>query len=90
MILQRLRDDCEVTALSMVLGYAAKPVGQLTLQRQVAAAKPLDPAVGPHGKRSGATPASASSGGPTAAARRGASVSTRDRSARSRNATASP
>ncbi|HEY2054614.1 MAG TPA: C39 family peptidase [Solirubrobacterales bacterium] len=50
MIAQRLQDDCEVTALSMVLGYAGHPVGQLTLQRQVAAAKPLDPEVGPHGE----------------------------------------
>jgi uncharacterized protein YvpB len=50
MISQRLRDDCEVTALSMVLGYAGHSVGQLTLQRQVAAAKPLDPEVGPLGE----------------------------------------
>ncbi|MBS1885499.1 MAG: C39 family peptidase, partial [Actinobacteria bacterium] len=50
MIGQRLRDDCEVTALSMVLGYAGHPVDQLTLQRQVAAAQPLDPEVGPHGE----------------------------------------
>jgi uncharacterized protein YvpB len=47
---QRLQDDCEATALSMVLGYAGPPVGQLTLQRQVAAAKPLDPQVGPQGE----------------------------------------
>lgn len=50
MIGQQLRDDCEVTALSMVLGYAGHPVDQLTLQRQVAAAKPLDPEVGPNGE----------------------------------------
>lgn len=50
MIGQTLRDDCEVTALSMVLGYAGHPVDQLTLQHQVAAAKPLDPEVGPNGE----------------------------------------
>lgn len=50
MIGQQLRDDCEVTALSMVLGYAGHPVDQLTLQRRVAAAKPLDPEVGPNGE----------------------------------------
>lgn len=50
MIAQRLPDDCEVTALSMVFGYAGHPIGQLTLQRQVAAARPLDPEVGPHGE----------------------------------------
>jgi uncharacterized protein YvpB len=50
MIPQRLRDDCEVTALSMVLGYAGRPVGQLTLQGQVAHAEPLDPTVGPNGE----------------------------------------
>lgn len=50
LVRQLLRDDCEVTALSMVLGYAGTQVGQLTLQRQVAAAKPLDPQVGPDGE----------------------------------------
>ena len=46
---QRLRDDCEATALSMVLGYAGRPVDQLTLQRQLPQAQPLDPATGPDG-----------------------------------------
>ncbi|MBS1891710.1 MAG: C39 family peptidase [Actinobacteria bacterium] len=50
MIAQRLRDDCEATALSMALGYAGHPAGQLLLQRQVAHAKPLDPTVGPNGE----------------------------------------
>lgn len=50
MIGQVLRDDCEVTALSMVLGYAGHPVDQLTLQRQVAHAQPLDPTTGPNGE----------------------------------------
>jgi uncharacterized protein YvpB len=50
LIRQRLPDDCEATALSMVLGYAGRPAGQLLLQRQVAAAKPLDPQVGPNGE----------------------------------------
>ncbi|MBS1844137.1 MAG: C39 family peptidase [Actinobacteria bacterium] len=50
MIAQRLRDDCEATALSMVLGYAGHPADQLLLQRQVAHAKPLDPTVGPNGE----------------------------------------
>jgi len=57
MIGQRLRDDCEVTALSMVLGYAGHPVDQLTLQAQVAAAKPLDPEVGPGGEEIWGDPA---------------------------------
>ncbi len=47
---QRLKNDCEATALSMVLGYAGHPVDQLALQRQVAHAKPLDPETGPHGE----------------------------------------
>ncbi len=47
---QRLKNDCEATALSMVLGYAGRPVDQMTLQRQVAHAKPLDPETGPHGE----------------------------------------
>ncbi|MBS1888914.1 MAG: C39 family peptidase [Actinobacteria bacterium] len=50
MIGQVLRDDCEATALSMVLGYAGTPVDQLTLQRQVAHAQPLDPTTGPNGE----------------------------------------
>lgn len=43
LIKQRLRDDCEATALAMILGYAGRPVGQLALQREVAHARPLDP-----------------------------------------------
>ena len=50
LIKQTLQDDCEATALSMVLGFAGRPAGQLTLQHQVAAAKPLDPQVGPRGE----------------------------------------
>ncbi|MBS1677884.1 MAG: C39 family peptidase [Actinobacteria bacterium] len=50
MIAQRLRDDCETTALSMVLGYGGRPVDQLVLQRQVAHALPLDPETGPNGE----------------------------------------
>lgn len=49
LIPQSLRDDCEATALSMVLGYAGRPVDQLTLQRQLAHAEPLDPTTGPDG-----------------------------------------
>ena len=49
LIAQRLRDDCEATALAMVLGYAGHPVGQLTLQRQLAQAEPLDPRTAPDG-----------------------------------------
>ncbi len=47
---QALQDDCEATSLSMVLGFAGNPVGQLTLQRQVAHAQPLDPTTGPNGE----------------------------------------
>ncbi|MBS1879742.1 MAG: C39 family peptidase [Actinobacteria bacterium] len=50
LIKQRLRDDCEATALSMVLGYAGRPVDQLQLQREVAHAKPLDPTTGANGE----------------------------------------
>jgi uncharacterized protein YvpB len=43
LIKQRLRDDCEATALAMILGYAGRPIGQVSLQQEVAHAKPLDP-----------------------------------------------
>lgn len=46
---QVLQDDCEATALSMVLGYAGHPVDQLTLQKQVAHSPPLDPTVAADG-----------------------------------------
>jgi uncharacterized protein YvpB len=46
---QVLQDDCEATALSMVLGYADHPVDQLTLQKQVAHSPPLDPTVAADG-----------------------------------------
>ncbi len=49
LIAQRLRDDCEATALAMVLAYAGHPVDQLKLQREVAHAKPLDPTVAADG-----------------------------------------
>ena len=49
LIAQRLQDDCEATALAMVLGYAGHPVDQLTLQRQVARAEPLDPTAAANG-----------------------------------------
>lgn len=49
MIGQVLQDDCEATALSMVLGYSGHPASQLTLQRQVAHSPPLDPTVAADG-----------------------------------------
>jgi len=49
LIAQRLRDDCEATALAMVLGYAGRHVDQLTLQRQLPQAKPLDPGIAADG-----------------------------------------
>ncbi len=47
---QTLQDDCEATALSMLLRFAGKRVDQLTLQRQVAHSGPLDPESGPDGQ----------------------------------------
>jgi uncharacterized protein YvpB len=47
---QTLQDDCEATALSMLLRFAGKRVDQLTLQRQVARSGPLDPEQGPEGE----------------------------------------
>lgn len=49
-IKQTLQDDCEATALSMLLRFAGKRVDQLTLQRQVAHSPPLDPEIGPEGE----------------------------------------
>ncbi len=49
-IKQALQDDCEATALSMLLRFTGKRVDQLTLQRQVAHSRPLDPEVGPDGE----------------------------------------
>jgi len=49
LIKQVLQDDCEATALSMVLAFRGKRVGQLTLQDQVAHSRPLDPTVSPSG-----------------------------------------
>ncbi|HEX8752481.1 MAG TPA: C39 family peptidase [Solirubrobacterales bacterium] len=49
LIKQVLRDDCEATALSMLMAYSGKPVGQLALQRQVAHSPPLDPTVAADG-----------------------------------------
>jgi|GEM_PF-1340813 len=49
MIGQVLQDDCEATALSMLLGYSGHPVDQLTLQKQVAHSPPLDPTVAADG-----------------------------------------
>ncbi|HXV05744.1 MAG TPA: C39 family peptidase [Solirubrobacterales bacterium] len=46
---QTLRDDCEATALSMLLADSGKRVDQLTLQSQVAHSPPLDPTVGADG-----------------------------------------
>lgn len=48
-IQQTLRDDCEATALSMLLADSGKHVDQLTLQSQVAHSPPLDPTVGADG-----------------------------------------
>lgn len=47
---QTLQDDCEVTALSMLLRFAGTRVGQLALQRQVAHSRPLDPELGGEGE----------------------------------------
>lgn len=49
LIKQVLQDDCEVTALAMVLAYSGHHVGQLTLQKQVAHSPPLDPTVAADG-----------------------------------------
>jgi uncharacterized protein YvpB len=57
LIPQTLQNDCEVASLSMVLGYAGHPVGQLALQGQVVHAKPLDPSSGPQGEEVWGDPA---------------------------------
>lgn len=57
MIGQVLQDDCEATALSMVLGYSGHPVGQLTLQKQVAHSPPLDPTTAADGSEVWGDPA---------------------------------
>jgi len=49
-IKQTLKDDCEATSLSMILYFAGRRVGQLTLQDQVARSGPLDPQQGPEGE----------------------------------------
>jgi uncharacterized protein YvpB len=49
LVQQALRDNCETAALSMILAFSGRPVGQLTLQGQVAHSKPLDPTVSADG-----------------------------------------
>lgn len=46
---QRLRNNCETAALSMLLAAAGKPVGQLVLQRALPKSGPLDPIVAADG-----------------------------------------
>jgi uncharacterized protein YvpB len=41
-IKQTLQDDCEATSISMMLKFAGKRVGQLTLQNQIARSGPLE------------------------------------------------
>jgi uncharacterized protein YvpB len=57
LIAQVLQDDCEATALAMVLAQSGRAVGQLALQRQVAHAPPLDPTIGPNGEEVWGDPA---------------------------------
>lgn len=47
---QVLKDDCEATALSMILAYAGHPAEQLALQEQIPRSGPLDPEQGPNGE----------------------------------------
>ncbi len=49
LVKQVLQDDCEATALSMILAYRGRRVGQLALQNQVAHSQPLDPTVSASG-----------------------------------------
>ena len=49
LIKQVLQNDCEATALAMVLAYSGDKVGQLALQKQVAHSPPLDPTVAADG-----------------------------------------
>jgi uncharacterized protein YvpB len=46
-ILQVLHNDCEATALSMILAAAGRHVGQLALQAQLPQSGPLDPVAVP-------------------------------------------
>lgn len=46
-VLQVLHNDCEATALSMILAAAGRHVGQLTLQAQLPVSGPLDPVAVP-------------------------------------------
>lgn len=57
LIAQVLPDDCEATALAMVLGYSGRSIDQLALQHQVAHAPPLDPTTGPNGEEIWGDPA---------------------------------
>ncbi len=45
LVQQALRDNCEAAALSMILAFRGRAVGQLALQREVAHSRPLDPTV---------------------------------------------
>ncbi|HEX8959857.1 MAG TPA: C39 family peptidase, partial [Solirubrobacterales bacterium] len=49
LVQQELRDNCEATALSMILAFRGRHVDQLTLQAEVAHAQPLDPTTAPNG-----------------------------------------
>jgi uncharacterized protein YvpB len=57
LIAQVLPDDCEATALAMVLAYSGRSIDQLALQHQVAHAPPLDPTSGPNGEEIWGDPA---------------------------------
>jgi uncharacterized protein YvpB len=46
-VLQVLHNDCEATALSMILAAAGRPAGQLALQAQLRRSGPLDPVTVP-------------------------------------------
>ncbi len=46
-VLQVLHNDCEATALSMILAAAGRHVGQLALQAQLPQSGPLDPVAVP-------------------------------------------
>lgn len=49
LVRQALRDNCETAALSMILAFRGRAVGQMALQSEVAHSKPLDPTVSPDG-----------------------------------------
>ncbi len=57
LIPQVLQDDCEATALAMVLAYSGRSIDQLALQHQVAHSPPLDPTTGPNGEEIWGDPA---------------------------------